>query len=61
MDRIKFAWIIQIAFSGLSLFVLYKTGNWFGLDTYITFGNYVLGLYFMNTIADALYVSIEEK
>jgi len=61
MDRVKFAWIIEIIFGCLGLFVLYKTGNWFGLGTYLLFGSYIITLYFVSTIIGSIYIAFNEN
>ena len=61
MDRKKLAWIIGLIFSCLGLFILYKEGNWFGLDAYTAFGNYVITLYFISTIIGVLYIAFNNE
>lgn len=59
MDRMKFAWVIELIFSCLGLYILYRESNWFGLDT--SFGNYVIALYFISTIIGSLYIFFKNK
>lgn len=61
MDRMKFAWAIEMLFSGLGLFVLYKTENWFGLDQYSSMGNYIILCYFLSTLFGAIFILLEDK
>jgi len=61
MDRMKFAWVIEIVFSFIGLFVLYRTGNWFGLDKHIVLGNYIIAFYFLSTFLGAIYILFEEN
>jgi len=61
MDRMKLAWIIGLIFSCLGLFILYKEGNWFGLNAYTAFGNYVIALYFISTIIGVLYIAFNDE
>ena len=61
MDRMKFAWAIEFFFSCLGLFVLYKTGDWFGLEEYNELGNYIIATYFISSILGALYVLLENN
>jgi sterol desaturase/sphingolipid hydroxylase (fatty acid hydroxylase superfamily)/uncharacterized membrane protein YeaQ/YmgE (transglycosylase-associated protein family) len=61
MDRMKFAWVIEIVFGCIGLFMLYKTGDWFGLNEYSSLGNYMVIFYFISTIIGALYICFEDK
>lgn len=61
MDKIKYAWILEIIFGCLGLIVLYKTGNWFGLHEYRTIGNYIVAVYFISTIIGAFYILFENN
>jgi len=61
MDKIKFAWVIEVVYSCLGLFVLYATGTWFGLNNYIALGNYIIIFYFLSTILGAIYSFFKEN
>ena len=61
MDRMKFAWAIEIVFICLGLFVIYKTGSWFGLNEYSTLGNYIVVFYFLSTLVGTFYVLFEDN
>jgi alkylglycerol monooxygenase len=59
MDKIKYASLLEIIYSCIGLFVLYKTGNWFGLEEYVISGNQIISFYFISTIIGAFYLSLK--
>lgn len=61
MDRTKYAIWIE-AFRGLAalVFIVY-TGDWFGINAHISWGSYLVGLYYVITIFGAFYFTYWEK
>lgn len=55
MDRKTWAVWIEIfrSFAGLAL--IYTTQDWFGLNTYLWFGSYLVALYFLITMVGGIY------
>ncbi len=61
MDRTKYAVVIEVIRGVLGIaFVLY-TKDWFGLNSYFTFGSIIVGSYFLITIFASLYFTYFEK
>ena len=55
MDRKKHAVFIEIARSLAGLILLFYSGDWFGINNYLTFGSWLIAAYFGSTIVGALY------
>lgn len=61
MDRTKYAVVIEVIRGVLGIaFVLY-TKDWFGLNSYFTFGSIIVGSYFLITILASIYFTYFEK
>lgn len=61
MDRSRFAFPIELARSLAGLAVLGITGDWFGLDTLLSWGSTVMTTYFLLTIAGTTYFTFLEQ
>jgi len=58
MDQNKYAIITITLFSGLGLYILLTTNDWFGLNEYLSFGSYVIILYFIVSLLATLYFTL---
>ena len=60
MDRARYAFWIELirAIAGLGL--IYSTGDWFGINEYLSWGSAIVAIYFMITILAAYYFSFKE-
>jgi len=54
MDKQKFALIAGALFSGLGLITIFYNGDWFGLNQYLNYGNYLIGFYLISTFIGTL-------
>jgi len=61
MDKVKYAIYIEVFRSILGLIVLYQYEDWFGLTGYLSYGNYVIAIYFISCAMGAVYFSFFEK
>lgn len=61
MDAKKHALIIEGIRVALGLLIIYKTGDWFGLDSYLPYGSYLVALYLISTIIGAVYFNYMER
>nr|WP_299388428.1 sterol desaturase family protein [Allomuricauda sp.] len=61
MDRAKYAVWVEILRSVAGLALIYTTGDWFGLNTYLYFGSTVVAMYFVVTIIGGIYFTYGEK
>ena len=61
MDRTKYAVVIEVIRGVLGIgFVIYSK-DWFGLNSYFTFGSIIVGSYFLITILASIYFTYFEK
>ena len=61
MDRASYAVWIEV-FRGIAGIVLILlTGDWFGLNSYIGFGSYIMALYFTITIFGGIYFTFQQR
>ncbi len=62
MDRTKYAVWIELFRGFAGLIFIFLVNDWFGLNTYISAGSALIGLYFIITILGAIYFTyIENK
>lgn len=61
MDGSKQAMISAVLYAGISLFIIYQTSDWFGLNSYSTNGHIIVGVYFILTIVCTTYFSLFER
>ncbi len=61
MDKKKYAVWIEIFRSIAGLVLIYVTNDWFGLNTYMEIGSYLVGVYFLITIFGGVYFTYGEK
>ena len=60
MDKSPYAWLVEIAKSGIGLAVIFATGDWFGLVSYWSEGIYVLAGYFIISAVIVTYFNFTE-
>lgn len=61
MDKAGYAAWIEI-FRGIAgLVLIYLTNDWFGLNSYIPVGSYLVGIYFVTTILGGIYFTFLEE
>ncbi|WP_422350497.1 sterol desaturase family protein [Flagellimonas sp.] len=61
MDRVSYAIWIEVFRALAGLLLIYLTEDWFGLNSYLFFGSYLVGIYFLSTIAGAVYFAYFEN
>ncbi len=61
MDKQKFALVVAALFTGLGLITLFYEGDWFGLNYYLNYGNYLISFYLISTFIGTLYFTFFEK
>ena len=61
MDRKNYAIWIEVIRGVGGLALIYFTSDWFGLNTYLAMGSYVVALYFLVTIFGGVYFTYVEK
>ncbi|PCJ92694.1 MAG: sterol desaturase [Flavobacteriaceae bacterium] len=61
MDRAKYAVWIEVFRGFAALVFITYTGDWFGLNIYLSWGSYLIGLYYIITILGGLYFTYREK
>ena len=61
MDKEPYAVWIEVFRSVAGLVLIYITGDWFGLDLFLPYGSYLVGIYFLITIFGGVYFSYSEK
>jgi len=61
MDRSPYAVWIELTRGIAGLLLVVIMGDWFGLNAYLPNGSYLVGLYFMVTIAAGFYFTYFEK
>ncbi|MEJ1223803.1 sterol desaturase family protein [Sediminicola sp. 1XM1-17] len=60
MDRSKIAVYVEMGRGLLGLGTMYYLGDWFGLDSFLPFGNVVMVVYFLITIFCGIYFTFLE-
>ena len=61
MDRKSYAVWIEVIRGVAGLVLIYLSGDWFGIDTYVSIGSYLVALYFLITIFGGVYFTYVEK
>jgi len=61
MDRSKYAIWIEVVRGFLGLLLIGTTGDWFGLNSYVFFGSYLIATYFLITIIAAFYFTYSNR
>ncbi len=61
MDRSKIAVYIEVGRGLLGLGIIYYLGDWFGLDSFVPFGNFVMVGYFLMTMFCGMYFTYLER
>lgn len=57
MDNNKFAIVSGTIYSGLGLYIIFTTKNWFGLNSFFAYGSSLMLLYFITSFFVTLYFS----
>ncbi len=60
MDKKKHAIFVEGIRVVLAFSILYYFGDWFGLNQYITYGNYLIAFYYFSTIIGTVYFTYFE-
>ena len=60
MDKKKHAIIVEGIRVTLAFSILFYFGDWFGLNEYISYGSYIIAIYFLSTIIGATYFTYFE-
>ena len=61
MDRSKIAVWIELCRGVLGLFLIFRTGDWFGINAQVTGGGYLVAMYFVITIIGGIYFTYMER
>lgn len=61
MDKAKHAVWIELIRSLAGFVIIYNTGDWFGINAYLSIGSVLVTLYFVLTIVAAIYFTYLEK
>ena len=61
MDRKSYAVLIEVIRGVAGLVLIYLSGDWFGIDAYVSIGSYLVALYFLITIFGGVYFTYVEK
>ncbi|WP_136466327.1 sterol desaturase family protein [Flagellimonas onchidii] len=61
MDRKTYAVWVEVVRSIAGLTLIFSTGNWFGIDAFLSVGSYLVAIYFIITIVGAVYFTFIEK
>ncbi len=61
MDRSRVAVFIEVARGLFGIGLIVYTGGWFGLDSLLPFGKFLMVVYFMVTIISGIYFNYFEK
>lgn len=61
MDRKSYAVWIEVIRGVGGLVLIYLSGDWFGIDAYVSIGSYLVALYFLITIFGGVYFTYVEK
>lgn len=61
MDRKKYAAWIEMIRGLAAFFLLFYTGDWFGLNAIIPYGSYYVMIYFLGSILCSFYFTFSEK
>ena len=58
MDKKTNALYIELFRSGIGLYAIFSYGDWFGLNSFISYGSIVVVIYLISTAFGALYFSL---
>lgn len=61
MDRTNYAVWIEVARGFLGISLISYTKDWFGIDTYFSWGSYLVAFYFFITVLGGIYFTYFEK
>ena len=61
MDNKMYGLIFELIFCGCGIYLILNSGDWFGINTYITYGSYIMLFYFAITVLGATYFSLFER
>ena len=61
MDRKKYALWIELLRAVLGLVLIFVQDDWFGINSYMTLGSFLVALYFFITIFGTIYFTFLEK
>ena len=61
MDNKMYGLIFELIFCGYGIYLILNSGDWFGINTYITYGSYMMLFYFAITVLGATYFSLFER
>ena len=61
MDRKRHAVWIEVARSIFGIGLIFVSGDWFGINSYLPAGSYLVGLYFLITLFGGVYFTYLEK
>lgn len=61
MDRLNFAFAIELFRSVAGIALIWTTGDWFGIDAFWPYGSLLVVLYFVITALGGLYFSFVER
>jgi sterol desaturase/sphingolipid hydroxylase (fatty acid hydroxylase superfamily) len=61
MDKKKHALFIEAIRVVLAIVLIIYFGDWFGLNTYVAYGSYIVALYFLSTLIGVLYFTFFEE
>lgn len=61
MDNKKYGLIFEFAFCGYGTYLILISNDWFGINNYMTYGSYLVLLYFVVTVLGATYFSFLER
>ncbi|MDO6809567.1 hypothetical protein Q4603_13135 [Zobellia galactanivorans] len=60
MDRKEYAVYIELFRGVLGLALISFTGDWFGLDSYVPLGSWLVALYFLISLFSGIYFTYFE-
>ena len=55
MDKSLQSMVSGVLYSGLGLFIIGNTGDWFGLNNYLSIGSFIVGLFFVISFLVTIY------
>jgi len=61
MDRTRYAVWIEVFRAVLGIALILITGDWFGINSYLSWGGLLVGLYFLITFFGGIYFTFLEK
>ncbi len=61
MDRHKYALFFEVVFCSLGFYIIYSTGDWFGINAIWTYASYVVLSYYIVTLFGSFYFALTES